>query len=177
MLQGAVLNRETLRQLIANPAPGRPPLVEDMVSLEEQLQPCGLDLTLNRVDAMTSAGRLGRQPDDRVLPDYVTREFDSDGWLHLPPGPYLVTLNEIVNVPMDMMALASPRSTLGRSGISAHTSVWDPGYRGRSQVLLTVHNRDGFDVQRDARLIQLVWFRLVNPTGEGYRGRYQGEMP
>ena len=65
------------------------------------------------------------------------------------------------------MALGRPRSSLLRSGVALHTAVWDAGYRGRSQSLLTVHHPEGFRLQRDARLAQLVFFRLSNLPEQG----------
>jgi dUTP pyrophosphatase len=53
--------------------------------------------------------------------------------------------------------------------------VWDAGYRGRSQALLVVFNELGYRVQRGARLMQLVFFRLAGPVSEGYQGRFLGE--
>jgi dUTP pyrophosphatase len=53
-------------------------------------------------------------------------------------------------------------------------AVWDAGYRGRSEALLTVWNPAGFDIQQGARIAQLVFLRLTRTT-EGYRGAYQGE--
>jgi dUTP pyrophosphatase len=41
--------------------------------------------------------------------------------------------------------------------------------------MLVVHNPDGFRVQRDARVMQLVFFGMSEATAEGYCGRYQGE--
>jgi dUTP pyrophosphatase len=73
------------------------------------------------------------------------------------------------------MALGRPRSSLLRSGGAIHTAVWDAGYHGRSQALLVVYNPQGFRVQRDARLLQLVFFRLEQPVRAGYQGRYLGE--
>ena len=102
-------------------------------------------------------------------------EFDQQGWVELQQGEYLVTFNEVVNLPQDLMALGRPRSSLLRSGVSLHTAVWDAGYRGRSQSLLTVHHPAGFRLQRNARMVQLVFFRLAIPPEEGYRGRYMGE--
>ena len=93
----------------------------------------------------------------------------------LTPGPYLITFNEIVNIPRRMMALGRPRSSLLRSGVAIHTAVWDAGYSGRSQALLTVHHPGGFRLQRNARIAQLVFFTLTAPDATGYAGRYQQE--
>ena len=72
------------------------------------------------------------------------------------------------------MALATPRSSLLRCGVTVNTAVWDAGYSGRSQSLLVVYNPGGFRLQRNARIVQLVFFQLSGET-EGYNGTYQGE--
>lgn len=177
MLYGAALDRESIRQLILNPPAGQAALVEGLDSLDEQLQPCGLDFSLLKVDRLTSAGRMGNAANDRSLPQYQTLEFGADGWLSLDAGPYLVTFNEVVNIPLDLVALSLPRSSLLRSGVGLHTAIWDPGYSGRSQALLTIHNPAGYRLQRNARLMQMFFLRLSQPVEQGYQGRYQGERP
>ncbi|MCH7714129.1 MAG: deoxyuridine 5'-triphosphate nucleotidohydrolase, partial [Chloroflexi bacterium] len=102
-------------------------------------------------------------------------DFAPDGWLELAPGPYLIDFNETVNLPLDVMALGRTRSSLLRSGVAIHTAVWDAGYRGRSQALIVVYQPDGYRLQKDARLLQLVFYRLAQPVSEGYQGRFQGE--
>lgn len=174
-MNGATLDRATISKLILAGDTGQPPLVEELLSLEEQLQPNGFDLSLQAVSQLRSAGSIGRDAAQRELSETEPLDFGPDGWLHLIPGPYLVTFNEVVNIPPDLMALGRPRSSLLRSGVSLHTAVWDAGYRGRSQALLTVHQPDGYRVQQGARLMQLVFFRLTNPVELGYTGRYQGE--
>jgi dUTP pyrophosphatase len=72
-------------------------------------------------------------------------------------------------------AMARARSTLLRCGASLQTALWDPGYRGRSQSLLVVHNPSGLRLKRNARLMQLVFMRLEKKAEELYEGRYQGE--
>ena len=114
-------------------------------------------------------------PDNRELSATRKIEFNEEGWLHLEPGPYLATFNEIVTLPLNLMALGRPRSSLLRSGVSVHTAVWDAGYRGRSQALLTVHHHEGYHLQTGARLIQLVFFPLVRQVGQGYQGKFLGE--
>jgi dUTP pyrophosphatase len=162
------LSREAIWQLIQDEQ-----MVTGLLEPENQLQPSGLDVTLGAVYELTEAGRVG--VDDRHVPDRVPLAFDFWGWMHLTPGSYMVQLNEIVRLPLDVMALGRPRSTLLRCGASLHTAVWDPGYSGRSECLLTVHNPAGIDLQKDARILQFVFFRLEQPTAAGYAGRYQGE--
>ena len=170
-MTGAALDQETLRQLLL----AEPPLLEDYSSLAEQLQPNGFDLSLQEVSRLTAPGYMGRDSDQRELSGTEVLVFDADGWLSLSPGPYLVTFNEIVNLPLDLMALGRPRSSLLRSGVSIHTAVWDAGYSGRSQAMLVVYHEGGYRIQQGARLMQLVFFRLEQSGGEGYQGRYQRE--
>ena len=49
------------------------------------------------------------------------------------------------------------------------------GLPGRSTALLIVENPAGMRLERDARLMQLVFFTLDAPTARGYDGAYQGE--
>lgn len=166
------LSREQLRGLIDR---GDRPLLSDYVDLETQLQPNGFDVTLREVCRFTGAGTIGADAGDRTLPELESLSFDEDGWISLAPGVYHIVYNEIVDIPSSLMALGRPRSSLGRSGVTIHTSVWDAGYRGRSTSLLAVMNPDGFRVQCNARVMQLVFFGLATATATGYAGRYLNE--
>ena len=168
---GAALDKESLGRLFQS----KPSLVENYLSLEQQLQPNGFDLTLNSVSRLSSPGSMGAAPDDRELSSTEPLDFAPDGWLELAPGPYLIDCNVTVNRILDVMALGRTRSSLLRSGVAIHAAVWDAGYRGRSQAPIVVYQPDGYRVQKDARLLQLVFYRLVQPVSEGYQGRFQGE--
>ncbi len=170
-MNGNPLDRESIGRLIHD----TPPLVKDFRSLEQQLQPNGFDLSLREISALASPGGIGAEPDQRELSDLEILPFGPDGWLQLNPGPYLITFNEVVNLPLDVMALGRPRSSLLRSGVSVHTAVWDSGYSGRSQSLLVVYHPGGYRLQKDARLMQLVFFQLSGAVSQGYQGRFQSE--
>ena len=167
----SVLDRQSILELLKAPSP----LVAEYLDLESQLQPHGFDLTLRQVLEFTSAGELKPGAEPSEIPQTRVLCFDSDGRIHLPSGAYLITLNEIVNLPLGVMALARPRSSLLRSGVAIHTAVWEAGYRGRSQALLMVYNRLGWHLTKNARLLQMVFFYLAIPLAEGYKGRFLGE--
>lgn len=166
----AVLSGKDIRNLIN----GDPPLVEGWIDLEEQVQANGFDLTLREVALPQSAGSISVANSQRVISDLSPLVFDGMGSIELIPGTYIITYNEIVHLPRSIMALGRPRSSLLRCGVTVGTAVWDAGYSGRSQSLLVVYNPRGIRLQRDARIIQLVFFELTNET-EGYGGAYQGE--
>ncbi len=166
-----VLSGTQIRERVA----GEPPLVSGAPMLEHQIQPNGLDLTLRQVSRFTGPGKVGVSNSERRLPELEPLPFDLNGDLHLQPGPYHILFNEVVDLPLDIMALGRPRSSLARCGVAIHTAVWDAGYHGRSTSLLVIANPAGFSVSRDARVLQLVFFTLSRATGEGYQGAYQGE--
>ncbi len=165
-----VLSKSDIQKLLQQ----NPPLLEGYVNLEEQLQPNGIDINLREVAMLQCSGRIAASNSQRLLPDLAPLVFDAFGYLDLMPGAYTITYNEIVHMPNDVMALAKPRSSMLRCGVAVHTAVWDAGYQGRSQSLMVVYNSQGFRIQRNARIVQLIFLRLSGET-EGYRGIYQGE--
>ncbi|HRA49138.1 MAG TPA: deoxyuridine 5'-triphosphate nucleotidohydrolase [Thermomicrobiales bacterium] len=168
---GSVLSGDAIRIAISEETP----LLRDFKDLESQVQPNGFDLTLASVSRHLGSGSVGQSNTDRILPDLEDLAFDANGWLHLDPGCYHITYNEVVALPLNLMALGRPRSTLARIGATIHTAVWDAGYEGRSTSLLAVLNPNGIRLQRDARVMQLVFMTIANPQETGYSGRYQGE--
>ena len=151
-----------------------PPLIEGYNDLETQIQVNGFDISLRDIADLSSPGILPTENSGRAVSSLEPLEFGADGFIDLSPGPYLITHNEIVNLPTNVMALGRPRSSLLRSGVAVHTAVWDAGYSGRSQSLLVVYNPLGFRLQKNARVVQLVFFTLTGET-DAYNGAYQGE--
>ncbi len=164
------LSREELRAALA----AEPPLVEGL-DAAVQVQPNGIDVRVERIYRLTSPGLLGSA--DHVREPAAREEYqpDADGWWDLHRGAYVIGYAEKVNLPNDLMALARPRSSLLRSGVAVHAAVWDAGYQGRGEGLLSVLNPKGYRLQRGARVAQLVFFRLGSATADGYRGRYHEE--
>jgi dUTP pyrophosphatase len=151
------------------------PLVSDLVDLDTQLQPNGIDLTLGSLESLVGPGQIGLTNDDRILAAAVDVPFGDDGFANLTPGTYIARLNEAVALPATVMALAKPRSSLLRNGVTVNNAVWDAGYAGRSQVQLVVSNPDGFRLAKDARIVQMVFLTLDTATDSLYSGIYQGE--
>jgi dUTP pyrophosphatase len=166
----AVLSQQDIRQLLKK----KPPLIEGCIDLEQQMQPNGIDLTLREIALLQSPGRIAAEDNQRLVSDLAPLVFDGLGFIDLVPGGYIITYNEIVHLPKNIMALARPRSSLLRCGVTVDTAVWDAGYSGRSQSLMVVYNPQGFRLQRNARMAQLIFLRLSKKT-EGYHGAYQGE--
>jgi dUTP pyrophosphatase len=166
----AVLSKSDIQKLLKQ----KPPLIEDYVSLSQQLQPNGFELTLRDISIFQNAGQISAENTERRLPDLAPLIFANDGFMDLIPGSYLITYNEVVHLPKNIMALGRPRSSLLRCGVNIGTAVWDAGYEGRSQSLMVIYNSQGFRIRKNARVLQLVFFQLTSET-EGYSGIYQGE--
>jgi len=166
----AVLSKHEIQRLLQR----EPPLLEGYIDLEAQMQPNGIDLTLREVALPQTAGVITVSNSQRQVSDLAPLVFDGLDCIDLIPGIYIITYNEIVHLPNSVMALARPRSSLLRCGVTVDTAVWDAGYSGRSQSLMVVYNPQGFRLQRNARIVQLVFLRLSGET-EGYQGIYQEE--
>ena len=167
---GILSSEDILKMLGASP-----PLVENLCDAQQQVQPNGIDLTLKEVALFSSPGSLGPVNESRVLSHTSPLVFDGLGRIDLLPGCYLVTYNEVLNLPKNIMALAMPRSSLLRCGVSIHNAVWDAGYSGRSQSLMVVYNPQGFRLHRNARIVQMVFLFLSREVAQGYHGMFQGE--
>lgn len=166
-----VLSHQAIRSLLNGPTP----LLSGYRDVEQQLQPNGFDVTLQSVECFQGDAHLATDNAERRLPGTQKIAFDASGVVHLGPGPYLITLNEVVNLPRDLMALGKSRSSLLRGGVTIHNAVWDAGYHGRSQALLMVYNPYGFSVAQNARVLQLVFLTLDAATSVPYNGAFQGE--
>ena len=166
-----VLSREDILKMLE----ASPPLLENLCDTQQQVQPNGIDLTLKEVAVLSSPGSMGPSNESRALSVTSPLVFDGLGRLDLLPGCYLITYNEVVNLPRNIMALARPRSSLLRCGVSIHNAVWDAGYSGRSQSLMVVYNPQGFRLYRNARIVQMVFFFLSREVPQGYEGMFQGE--
>ena len=166
-----ILSKEDILKMLK----ASPPLADNLFDIQQQVQPNGIDLTLKEIALLSSSGSLGLNNESRALSSTSPLVFDGLGRIDLLPGCYLVTYNEVVNIPRNIIALATPRSSLLRCGVSIHSAVWDAGYSGRSQSLMMVYNPRGFRIYRNARIIQMVFFLSSREVAQGYQGIFQGE--
>ena len=145
-------------------------LVSGFVDLKEQLQPSGIDLTLYKVYEFATPGSIDFDNSQRKLSECKELGFDADGWVFLQPGIYKVKYNEEVKLPADLAAINILRSSLMRCGCILHEGYWDLGFEGRGESALLVGNSKGLKLKRNAKIAQLVFFRLSEETKETYSG-------
>jgi dUTP pyrophosphatase len=164
-----MLNSKAIKHLIETQQ-----LVTDYIDLDKQVQPAGFDLSLKEVQAFWGSGAVDFDNKKRKLAPMRMVNSDADGWYNLPQGCYMIIYNEVVKMPLNVVALARSRSTVLRNAAAIETAVWDPGYQGRSSSLLVVHNPHGIRLQQNARVAQLVFYS-TDEVENGYSGVYQNE--
>jgi dUTP pyrophosphatase len=139
---------------------------------EEQVQPNGVDLTLETVFEQVGAGRIGRdgtEIGDRSELD-VERRDGAEAHV-LSSGGHVARYGETVRVPEGHVGFVYPRSSLMRNSCMLDTAVWDAGYEGRGEGLLEVYHE--IEIERGARIAQFV---LAKADHVGtYDGSYQEE--
>lgn len=161
-------------------------IVTDLIDAEKQEQPCGIDLTVKKIERYLGLGVIDFDNSMRMLPKLS--EVKCERRLLLPnstntyiegyklePGCYLISFNETVNVPDNCVGLARPRSSLLRVGATMNSSLWDSGYKGKSQSMLVVYNPNGIILGKDAKVMQIVFMRMDTETVKTYDGVYQNE--
>lgn len=139
---------------------------------EIQIQQAGVDLTLDKIFKYKTKGKVDYDNSERKISE--TEEIIFEDEIYLKPGPYKVQLSELIKIPEDCLGICLPRSTLLRCGASIHTAFWDPGYEGKSEILLVVHNPEGLVLKKKARIAQMTFAKVEDPKGS-YKGAYYKE--
>jgi dUTP pyrophosphatase len=136
----------------------------------EQIQPNGVDLTVDAIFETRERGRIGR--DGKRIGDRAALAPDADADAYvLPAGGYVAEYGETIRIPEGYVGFVYPRSSLMRNGCMLHTAVWDAGYEGRGEGLLVVHH--DVEIEPGARIAQLVFAEAAHDGT--YDGSYQGE--
>lgn len=170
-----MLNREEIKRLIEKNA-----LVSNYCDLDTQLTPNGFDLTAAKIFEFKQPGALDFSNQERKIPQsqeliaQKAKPEDKFGWWSLAPGIYKVVTNEKVKLPLDLIGMAFPRSSLLRMGAFTQTGVWDAGFEGTSEFVLVVTNSSGIKLKQNARVVQLL-FTKITETETGYSGIYQNK--
>ncbi|MEO3993769.1 MAG: deoxyuridine 5'-triphosphate nucleotidohydrolase [Desulfurococcaceae archaeon TW002] len=146
--------------------------VRDLLDVDTQLQPAGIDLRVSQVFKFRGVGILGF--DERRLPE-TEEVLPENGYWNLDQGVYKIRFAEVVELPRDVLALCFPRSSLLRSGVLVSCTVWDPGYVGRGEALMHVINPHGIKLGVGSRVVQLIFFKLNKAVEKAYEGFYKGE--
>ncbi|KKQ93716.1 MAG: Deoxyuridine 5'-triphosphate nucleotidohydrolase [candidate division CPR2 bacterium GW2011_GWC1_39_9] len=148
----AVLSDREIRDLCNS----SPPLIEDFIDFEHQLQPTGFDVTVKKIVRLSGEAQIGNPYHNKVASESDVKI--TDGWYVLKSGFYVIYINEFTNIPNNLMGLAFPRSTLFRCGGTLQSGVWDGGFKGRGRLGLCVSGVTHLRIEENCPIAQLVFF-------------------
>lgn len=166
-----ILGPEILLQLVKEKR-----LVEDL-SERELTNPegAGFDLRLGEVYKISGNAFLGIE--ERQTPEVelvVAYDENEKRTIVIRSGEfYLVKTVESVNVPADLTANVTPRSTLYRSGLVFSSGNVPPGYAGGLSFGLYNAGPVEVTIEMGARFVH-IQFTEVEGEGNMYRGQWQG---
>lgn len=163
----SVLTKNEIRKLIDEKS-----MISDYINLERQLQPNGIDLTLDSILIPDGKGYVS--PMEKVIPKYSNIKHVDGCIYNLDYGMYLFNINETINLPSNICAITIQRSSLMRSGVNTNIGFWDSGYLGKGYSTINVMNPHGFSIQKESSIIQMIFLKNTIPT-ELYNGSYHGE--
>jgi dCTP deaminase len=88
-----------------------------------------------------------------------------------PNHRYLAVTVQRVQMPLDLIAIVSLRSTWARLGFQIPTTVVDAGYKGRLTLAFTT-GAEPVRVKMGAKIWHLIFMECY--PSSGYKGKYQG---
>lgn len=151
-------------------------LVENLSERElKNPEGAGFDLRLGKVFKLKGDSFLGIE--ERKTPDVVlVAEFNpkKKSSITIKPGElYLTETYEKFNMPLGLVGILKPRTTLQRSGVIARMAVVDPGYSGTVHPVLYNGGPANVTIELGARYI-FTMFMEIKGEGSKYRGQWQG---
>jgi deoxycytidine triphosphate deaminase len=135
----------------------------------------GFDLRLGEVYKISGKAFLGiterHTADIKLIRKYDEKNPSS---LNIKPGDfYLVKTIEDVNMPENLTAHITPRSTTYRSGLFLRVGNVPPGYSGGLSFGLKNEGPVTVEIEMGARFVH-IQFDEVKGGGNMYRGQWQG---
>ena len=151
-------------------------LVEGLSERElKEPEGAGFDLRIGELYEISGQGFLGEiereTPDMKLIDSYMQGETKK---LVLKPNIYyLLKTIESVNMPDDLLAIMTPRSTLFRSGVYVFGGQVPPGYKGGLSMGIYNFRNEDFQLELGSRIVHIMFFQ-VQGKGNVYRGQWQG---
>lgn len=135
----------------------------------------GFDLRLGEVYKISGKAFLGiterHTADIKLVAKFDTKKVTS---VKIKPGDFfLVKTVENVNMPQNLTASITPRSTTYRSGLFIRTGNVPPGYCGGLTFGLSNEGPVTVEIEMGARFVH-IQFSEVDGGGNMYRGQWQG---
>lgn len=135
----------------------------------------GFDLRLGEVYRIFGDAFLGETERKTAEIELVEKyEEGKKREIMIKPGEFfLIKTIESVNMPKDLTASITPRSTTYRSGLFIRTGNVPPGYCGGLNFGLSNEGTVPVTIEMGARIVH-IQFHQVKGGGSLYRGQWQG---
>lgn len=95
-------------------------------------------------------------------PEFIGKEVEFEGWF-LEKGSYIIELNEGCQFGPNDVGYYIMRSSLNRNFVTIQSALWDSGFTTQDEegingptLRLTVDTEEGFYLEKDARVAQLI---------------------
>ncbi len=151
-------------------------LVENLSERElKSPEGAGFDLRIGELYQAEGKGFLGI--DERKTPKIkLIAKFEKKKAKKVflePKTYYLMKTVEKLNMPDNLLALFTPRSTLYRSGVYIFGGQTAPGYNGELTTGIYNFRDEKFELEMGSRVIHIMFFE-VKGRSNLYRGQWQG---
>ncbi len=151
-------------------------LVENLSERElKNPEGAGFDIRIGEIYIIKGKGFMGvnerKTPDMELLVKY--KEGERVRVSLEPRVYYLMKTIERVNMPEDLLAISTPRSTLFRSGVHIFGGQVPPGYCGELSMGIYNFRDEPFELEMGARVLHIM-FSEVKGESNLYRGQWQG---
>jgi len=151
-------------------------LVENLCEREQNNpEGAGFDLRMGEIFEISGDGYLGVEerhtPESKSVARY--EENKNNSFVFEPGKYYLIKTAEKVNLPIDLMAVIFPRTTLFRSGLALFNGQVAPGYSGELTFGLCNLGKSDIKIDLGARVVHITFHQVLG-EGNQYRGQWQG---
>jgi deoxycytidine triphosphate deaminase len=151
-------------------------LVENLSERElKNPEGAGFDLRIGELYEISGKGFLGVEeratPEMKLIAKYEEKKIIK---VELQPRTYYATKTiENINMPDNLLAIMTPRSTLFRSGVYIFGGQTPPGYKGGLTMGIYNFRNEEFELEMGARVVHIMFFQVEGESNL-YRGQWQG---
>ncbi|PIP23287.1 MAG: hypothetical protein COX90_02185 [Candidatus Nealsonbacteria bacterium CG_4_10_14_0_2_um_filter_38_17] len=151
-------------------------LVENLSERElKNPEGAGFDLRIGELYKLNGKGFLGVE--ERATPEMELIAKFEEGKIvkvFIQSNEYLALKTvESVNMPENLLAIMTPRSTLFRSGVYVFGGQIPPGYKGGLTMGICNLGKEVFELEMGARVVHIMFFEVKGESNL-YRGQWQG---
>jgi len=151
-------------------------LVENLSERElKNPEGAGFDFRIGELYEVSGKGFLGiedrKTPKIKLVTKYSSKKTKKV--VLKPQTYYLMKTIESINLPENLLAIFTPRSTLYRSGVYIFGGQSAPGYRGELTMGIYNFRKTPFELEMGARVLHMMFFEVKGKSNL-YRGQWQG---